>query len=47
MLDIGSGPGFPGIPLAIADPDRKYVLLEATEKKAKFLQTIKEELKIK
>ena len=46
MLDIGSGPGFPGMPLAIADPDREYVLLEATGKRAKFLETIKEELKI-
>jgi len=37
VADIGSGAGFPGLPLAIADPDRRYVLIESTGKKAKFL----------
>ena len=38
VADIGSGAGFPGLPLAIADPDRRYTLIESTGKKAKFLR---------
>ncbi|MCL5283422.1 MAG: 16S rRNA (guanine(527)-N(7))-methyltransferase RsmG [Armatimonadetes bacterium] len=37
LLDLGSGAGFPGIPLAITDPDLDITLLEATQKKARFL----------
>jgi 16S rRNA (guanine527-N7)-methyltransferase len=38
ILDVGTGPGFPGIPLAIAMPRRDYVLLECNQKKCSFLQ---------
>ena len=38
VIDVGSGGGMPGIPIAIARPDLKVTLLEATGKKAKFLQ---------
>ena len=37
IIDIGSGGGTPGIPLAIALPEKKFYLIEATQKKASFL----------
>ena len=37
VIDIGSGGGTPGIPLAIALPEKKFYLIEATQKKASFL----------
>ena len=46
MIDIGSGGGLPGIPLAIARPDRRVCLLEATGKKARFLETCVKALKL-
>ncbi|MDI3316847.1 MAG: 16S rRNA (guanine(527)-N(7))-methyltransferase RsmG [Bacillota bacterium] len=36
-VDVGSGGGFPGLALALAEPDRRWWLLEATRKKAAFL----------
>ena len=38
VIDVGSGGGLPGIPIAIARPDVVVTLLEATGKKAAFLQ---------
>jgi 16S rRNA (guanine527-N7)-methyltransferase len=40
ILDLGSGAGFPGIPLRIARPGLKIVLLEATRKKVFFLKEV-------
>ncbi len=42
VIDIGSGGGLPGIPLAIARPDLEVVLVEATQKKASFLSAVSE-----
>jgi 16S rRNA (guanine527-N7)-methyltransferase len=40
LLDIGTGAGFPGVPLKIAMPSLKVFLLEASRKKASFLKHI-------
>jgi len=40
LLDLGSGAGFPGIPLKIARPDLTIDLVEATAKKASFLKEV-------
>jgi 16S rRNA (guanine(527)-N(7))-methyltransferase RsmG len=44
LLDIGSGAGFPAIPLAVARPDVQVTALEANQKKSVFLKEVKDEL---
>ena len=46
LVDIGSGGGVPGIPLAIARPDVSVMLVESTQKKAAFLNRAATELKL-
>src|SRR5690606_19709969 len=36
LLDVGSGPGLPGIPIAIADPARSVALVDSNDKKSSF-----------
>lgn len=40
LADVGSGGGLPGIPVAIARPDLRVTLVEATQKKAAFLEAV-------
>jgi 16S rRNA (guanine527-N7)-methyltransferase len=47
VLDIGSGAGFPGIPLKLVCPGIKLTLIEATRKKVEFLEHIVKLLDIK
>ena len=44
VVDVGSGGGSPGIPLAVALPDREVTLLEATGRKCEFLRRWEHEL---
>lgn len=44
VIDVGSGGGTPGIPLAVALPDRAFTLLEAERRKCEFLSRISAEL---
>ncbi|MBW3638025.1 MAG: class I SAM-dependent methyltransferase [Armatimonadetes bacterium] len=37
-IDVGSGPGFPGLPLALAQREMKWSFLEATRKKCDFIR---------
>ena len=45
-LDIGSGAGFPGLPIKIARPDLRLTLLESNEKKAEFMERVIAELSL-
>jgi 16S rRNA (guanine527-N7)-methyltransferase len=38
IVDVGTGAGFPGLPLAVVDPERAFTLIEATGKKARFVE---------
>ena len=40
VIDIGTGAGFPGLPLAIADPERAFTLLDSNGKKIGFVQHV-------
>jgi 16S rRNA (guanine527-N7)-methyltransferase len=45
-IDVGTGPGLPGIPLAIMCPDKQFVLLDSLGKRVRFMKQVAYELKI-
>jgi 16S rRNA (guanine527-N7)-methyltransferase len=46
IADVGSGAGFPGIPLAIVEPHRHFALIESTGKKCRFLEHVRDTLQL-
>ena len=47
LIDVGSGAGFPGVPLKISNPDIELTLVESSKKKCEFLKDLSNILKIK
>lgn len=46
FIDVGTGPGLPGIPLSIMNPDKTFVLLDSLGKRIRFIKQVLHELKI-
>ena len=46
VLDVGTGAGLPGIPLAIARPDVQIIMLDSNSKKTAFVQQVVSELEL-
>ncbi len=46
LMDLGTGPGFPGIPLKIRYKKEKIILAEGVQKRVEFLKKVREELKL-
>lgn len=46
LLDMGTGPGFPGIPLKIHYPDKRIILAEGVQRRVNFLKHVREEMRL-
>jgi 16S rRNA (guanine527-N7)-methyltransferase len=46
FIDVGTGPGLPGLPLAIMNPDKEFVLLDSLGKRIRFITQAVHELKL-
>ncbi|MGC4027279.1 MAG: 16S rRNA (guanine(527)-N(7))-methyltransferase RsmG [Steroidobacteraceae bacterium] len=44
IADVGTGAGFPGLPLAIVNPQRQFLLIDAVDKKLRFIDHVAREL---
>lgn len=47
LLDVGTGPGLPGIPLKIFYPEEKIILAEGVQKRVVFLKDVREKMKLR
>ncbi len=47
FIDVGTGPGLPGLPLAIINPDKEFVLLDSLGKRIRFIRQVILELGLK
>ena len=46
LIDVGTGPGLPGIPLAIMNPEKEFFLLDSLGKRIRFIKQVLHELGI-
>lgn len=46
VADVGTGAGFPGLPLAIVNPARRFTLIDAVDKKLRFIDHVARELQL-
>lgn len=46
FIDVGTGPGLPGVPLAIVRPEAHFTLLDSLGKRVRFLKQVQHELKL-
>ncbi|QPB41549.1 16S rRNA (guanine(527)-N(7))-methyltransferase RsmG [Rodentibacter haemolyticus] len=46
FIDVGTGPGLPGLPLAIANPDKQFILLDSLGKRISFIRNAVRELQL-
>ena len=46
FIDVGTGPGLPGIPLAIINPEKQFDLVDSLGKRIRFLKQVQFELKL-
>lgn len=46
FIDVGTGPGLPGLPLAIVEPEKQFVLLDSLGKRVRFIRQVCHELKL-
>ncbi|MDP2560459.1 16S rRNA (guanine(527)-N(7))-methyltransferase RsmG [Psychrobium sp. 1_MG-2023] len=47
FIDVGTGPGLPGLPLAILNPDKQFYLLDSLGKRIRFIKQVVHELGLK
>ncbi|MDX1526883.1 MAG: 16S rRNA (guanine(527)-N(7))-methyltransferase RsmG [Pseudidiomarina maritima] len=47
FIDVGTGPGLPGLPLAIACPERDFILLDSLGKRIRFIRQVSHQLGLK